>query len=462
MSFSGITTQQNSQNNNINTPDILPLYGEVVNKWCLSGKTCTPSKASIGSTVTLKIDVTSFSESSGAGSTPLCFIVNGNNVHTVDVSSTGVYTYNWNVGLNYGNISFHAKYLSGSEFEEYYPAHTYSKSMVFFRNAYSTFGDSTIHVKKYLNVTGYDGNSSIYLSNICYQPTYGIYGNVNISSSHNVYTGTGVACKSVIIGNTAYTSSDSCGNFYIHLNMTETGAGKRAYIRESKSNGACHEPYELKTLLQTSCTDSSTCVQFDPHFVGYNVTNMDGTCGEQEMRDVTNLMADGLSLVPGYGYIVTAAEAAGTAQNLIQCLNSAYKITATGSGNQPADVVYKITGGSGNTLCEGSNVYASGVHGHVKIPNSDLKHNFKIKITYETVYQCGINNYSTTASTTQTINAVPASAIYGSVGQSNTSQVRDANLTSSLYIENANTHTFYNATIKNGTFLFFAQPEQYG
>ena len=32
-------------------------------------------------------------------STPLCFIVNGNNVHTVDVSSTGVYTYNWNVRL---------------------------------------------------------------------------------------------------------------------------------------------------------------------------------------------------------------------------------------------------------------------------------------------------------------------------------------------------------------------------
>ena len=122
MAFSGITSQQNSQNNDISTPDILPLYGEVVNKWSLSGKVCAPPKASIGSTVTLKIDVTSFSESSGAGPTIMYFVINGNNAHTVDVSGTGVYTYNWNVGLNYGNINFHAKYLSGSEFEEYYPA----------------------------------------------------------------------------------------------------------------------------------------------------------------------------------------------------------------------------------------------------------------------------------------------------------------------------------------------------
>ena len=71
-----------------------------------------------------------------------------------------------------------------------------------------------------------------------------------------------------------------------------------------------------------------------------------------------------------------------------------------------------------------------------------------------------------TASTTQTINAVTASAIYGTVGKTpgcivhinSKSYSYDPSLNSSLYIENANTHTFYNVTVKDGNFLFFAQP----
>ena len=84
------------------------------------------------------------------------------------------------------------------------------------------------------------------------------------------------------------------------------------------------------------------------------------------------------------------------------------------------------------------------------------RHNFKIKITYETVYQCGINNYSTTASTTQTINAVPASAIYGTI--QNTTPVGIDNTTTCLYLKNINNNNVYKIPVKNGHFLFFAQP----
>ncbi|ARD85294.1 hypothetical protein FAD_1436 [Ferroplasma acidiphilum] len=57
------------------------------------------------------------------------------------------------------------------------------------------------------------------------------------------------------------------------------------------------------------------------------------------------------------------------------------------------------------------------------------------------------------------ISGIKETAIYGSVGQSNTSQVRDPNLTSSLYIENNNTHNFHIVSIRDGYFYFFAQPD---
>ena len=65
-----------------------PAMGEVVNTWSLSGKTCAPSSASSESTVALKIDVTSFSESSGAGPTVMYFVVNGKKIHSTDVDGT--------------------------------------------------------------------------------------------------------------------------------------------------------------------------------------------------------------------------------------------------------------------------------------------------------------------------------------------------------------------------------------
>ena len=45
-------------------------------------------------------------ESSGAGDTPLYFIVSGVNVHTDYIGGTGVYAYTWDVNSMPGNINF--------------------------------------------------------------------------------------------------------------------------------------------------------------------------------------------------------------------------------------------------------------------------------------------------------------------------------------------------------------------
>ncbi len=466
MAFSGITSQQNSQNNDISTSVIKPLsYGLTADKWSVSGKTCAPSSATIGNTVTLKIDVTSFSESKCAGPTIMYFYVNYKNDHTVDVRSTGVYTYNWNVGLNYGNINFHAEYLSESAWEDC-PARLGFKPMVFFRNAYSTFGDSTIHVKKYLDVTGYDGNGSIYLSNICGAPGglfYSIYHNFNITDSSGIYHGDNEANKSIIVGKTAYIESDNGKHLYISLNLTDVGAGAQSCSFDAKSGlSTCTRPYKLVTDLQTSGAPSDVSVQFcNNEEVGYNVTDMDSKSAT-EMQDEVSLIGDGFSLIPVAGYAVTGAQAAGTAYNLIHCVTTK-PINGYATGNNLADIKYCITGGSmsGDSYVKnGQNVYASGIEANIKVPNSQLNSNFKIDIKYATEYECGSRLITDTrATTTQTINAVTASAICGSVGQSNTSQVRDPNLTSSLYIENNNTHNFHIVSIRDGYFYFFAQPD---
>ncbi len=72
-----------------------------------------------------------------------------------------------------GNINFHAEYLSGSEF---YSMHSMApEPSVFFHNSYSTFGNSNIHVEKYMNEMGYDGNNTIYLSSP-HSGSYMVYG----------------------------------------------------------------------------------------------------------------------------------------------------------------------------------------------------------------------------------------------------------------------------------------------
>jgi len=56
------------------------------------------------------------------------------------------------------------------------------------------------------------------------------------------------------------------------------------------------------------------------------------------------------------------------------------------------------------------------------------------------------------------ISTIRETAIYGTVGQSNTSQVRAPTLNSSFFIENNNTHNFHTVPIRDGYFYFFAKP----
>jgi len=57
------------------------------------------------------------------------------------------------------------------------------------------------------------------------------------------------------------------------------------------------------------------------------------------------------------------------------------------------------------------------------------------------------------------INTIKETAIYGCVGESNTSQVRDPDLNSSFFIENNDTKNFHIVDIRNGYFYFFAKPD---
>ena len=57
------------------------------------------------------------------------------------------------------------------------------------------------------------------------------------------------------------------------------------------------------------------------------------------------------------------------------------------------------------------------------------------------------------------INTMRETAIYGSVGLSNTSQTRDANLNSTIFVENLNNNTFKTIKTNDGYYYFFAQPD---
>ncbi len=106
----------------------------------------------------------------------------------------------------------------------------------------------------------------------------------------------------------------------------------------------------------------------------------------------------------------------------------------------------------------GKNIFITDAEGHIEIPCNELNEGFTIGVNYHDIYSNGCTNGTEckTASTTQTITATPASAIYGSVLYSNLSTDK---INVPLYLENVNTHTFYNVSIKDGRFLFFAQPD---
>jgi fructose-specific component phosphotransferase system IIB-like protein len=473
MSFSQIDFSGNNDYNSIN-PDIDgQTYG-----WRLAGTTSI--HANNNSEATLTIDVTSY-EASSSRPTVMCFAVSNNTescyLEYGHVSGTGVYTYHWHYNL-YGEVHLSARYVHLCTQHLLYTIHSMSGVINspnpppggYYHQYFAEFGDSSAYLSKpltlpktVLDYIGYEGNGSIYLSNIVHQPTYCVYGNVNITDSSGIYHGNNIANKSIIVGKTAYIESDNGKCLYISLNLTDIGAGAQSCSFDAKSGlSTCTRPYEIITDLQTSGAPSDVSVQFcNNEEVGYNVTNMDSKSAT-EMQDEVSLIGDGFSLIPVAGYAVTGAMAAGTAYSLIHCVTTK-PVKGSATDNNPADIKYCITGGSmsrDSYVKNGQNVYASGIEANIKVPNSQLNSNFKIEIEYATEYQCGLSLITAPrATTTQTINATPASAIYGSVTKlNNLSQPGESNI-SSLYIENPNTHTFYNATIKNGTFLFFAQPD---
>ena len=441
---------------------LLPAFGEVVNTWSLSGRTCAPSSASVESTITLKIDVTSFSSSKCAGDTVMYFIVSGKNVHTVDVGSTGVYTYRYTVNNSPGNINFHAEYLSGSEFMEKPSMHYAEKRpMVFFRNSYSDFGDSNIHVRNYLNEIGYDGNDTIYLSSIYHQCTESIYGNISLPGTESSGTLSGGVCKNIIIGKESYKETECGNNIAIKIRIGETGAGKIMCSFNAKS-GESEYSYPDQMTFSIKMSGNGPEVDMLKHNgneYGMNITSSGKAVTEE--NDEVSLMMDGISIVPGAGYAITGGEAAGTAYSLIHCLTS----KDVSCSNNEAGATFNITGGNYSTpqgssyVRTGQNVYSVGTCAYICIPNSDLSVNRTLTLNYQNYYVQGSTLLGLTggAEAKETINAVTASAIYGVTNYTSSAVVNKSVNNKYVYIRNVDNNNFYKVKIVHGHYLFFAQ-----
>jgi len=425
------------------------LLGEVVNTWHVSGKTCVPSSASIESAITLKIDVTSFSESSGAGDTPLYFIVSGVNVHTDYIGGTGVYAYTWDVNSMPGNINFHAEYLSGSEF---YSMHSMApKPSVFFRNSYSTFGNSNIHVEKYIDEMGYDGNNTIYLSYGNYG-FYKVYNTKQVGESSNTYTGRSLLTSNnnSIEGITAYGNTCNDGKLQINLNLTSISEGNYYVTPNGEYSGLWKEYIDVNTNAPSDIAQGITNQIQTAQNNGFNISTNANNRGTAVSKDVCSLMLDGLSLIPVAGYAATAISAARTSANLISTVSSANNPSGT-TDNNVAGIEY----------CFDSNhvLYGAGTEDQIQIPAGDLKQGFTITVTYFDEYMCdGSLVPIKSASTTQTLTTVTSSAIYGCV-EHNDEPVNLTNKALNLYIKNVNNGNFYKVPIKNGNYLFFAKPD---
>jgi len=332
------------------------------------------------------------------------------------------------------------------------------KPSVFFRNSYSTFGNSNIHVEKYIDEMGYDGNNTIYLSNVCHQPTYGIYNNINMPGTSS--TGNVNGLNNTIIGNTAYRESDTGQHLCIQFNMTSAGGGNIKCARDC--NGLSASSYPSKVVFSIHTSNTGGKASFEPQCIksyGLNITDETPKI-TTESNNIANLMLDGLSVLPIAGYAVTGGEAAGTAYNLIHCLSTNYN---SSNGNYANNTFY-ITGGSytssSDVVKTGQNVYAAGACGGIKIPNFDLGTGGSITIGYTTYYSCDSGNIPDKhgASTSQTFTTVTSSAIYGPIlYQSNGSTDHINN--KFLYIKDMNSGDFYKVPIKNGHYLFFAKPD---
>ena len=431
--------------------------------WSLSGYTDLYSKYNLngtmslnGSDVEMEFHVTSFSSSSGsAANARICLY--GHTPYNFQVSGTGVFKFSLSCDAN-GKIPVDVSYTSYRKVTTYIHCNPdYARTDVSTSTSYT--GGSYYYNHHLYNYIGYDGNNTIYLSNICHQPTYGIYGQTTILCSKSEYMGNGIANNSIDIGESSFTEYDSGSNLYVIFNLTNTGAGHQELFC-SREGSYYYEPYKLIIKMQTDNADYACINMYNSKYGGYNITNINSK-NIAEIDDIASLINDAFSLIPYYGYAVTAEQAAGTAENLIHNVNNPYKISGTSTDDEPSEISFIITGGNLPHGSEGQNLYSAGDYATLKIPNSDLNNNFTVDITYGTEYKCPINS-GIKASTTQVINAVTSSAIYGTVGLkpgcSDNNNDYNTSLNSTIYIEDVNNGNFYKVPIKNGHYLFFAEP----
>ena len=441
---------------------LLPAFGEVVNTWSLSGKTCAPSSASSGSTVALKIDVTSFSESSGAGPTVMYFVVNGKKIHSTDVDGTGVYTYNWSPAYANTTVSFHAEYLSGSEFFDRPSMHYAEKRpMVFFRNSYSTFGNSDIYIKwlqdchRYM---GYEGNNKIYLSTPGNGDSYSVYGYTNLGSSVASVNNTGDSNlhfqKDSSAIEAVYCVAAHGSGVQISLSLISMGASNYFVIPGDEGNSMLYTTcYQHLGLTLAGAPSSAGTNIFTSFNSGINVTGK-SYIGTTRNAAIESIAINLLSLVPYAGYAATMYSIYSSMYSLSGV--NGYKIGNEGSGTVFQN--FAITGGNIGEYSGGKNVFGSVENISICLGGNDLNNNFKMNAFSNNYYECGEPTGTVkSANASETINAVTASAIYGHVDYTGTHNVDRVN-NRHVYIKDTENGEYYQVPIVNGHYLFYAEP----
>ena len=443
-------------------------YGKYT--WSLSGNTqVSNSDILSGGNIKLSVGVTSYSASS-SNPTTLDFMVSNSTenecVNSVSVGGTGTYSYNWHSNLN-GNVHFYAKYISYCYYRPCQPT----------SNSYSNIGGSNFKVTKYLNYMGYDGNNVIYLSTHA-SLNEKIYGNEYSNSSSTFNSNAGHYCfgnNSIIAANTRYTTLCTDGTsgipkFNIDFNLSAVGAARQYCIYPASGKQVTQGPAKQIIEIKTNNAPSNEHTYINSHYArGFNVTNTYSKNNNMD-KGINALILSGLGLIPVAGYFVTGLSAACAISSIINGIHPNSYANAT--DNNLASTTFYINGGSridtgkyynDRGTCEaiGQNVFATGINSYIKIPMSELTKSFTIAITYYDKYASAwypeySNSLETqTATTTQTIHAVTSSAIYGSILNSNLSTDKT---NTSLYLENVNNGNHYKTHVKNGYFLFFAQP----
>ena len=299
---------------------------------------------------------------------------------------------------------------------------------------------------------GYDGNDTIYLSTGSGE-FYEIYNMENLSKTENTYTNPGIESNdSSIEAITSYGDVCDGSKLQINLNLTSVSEGDcyTDYMCDLTS-ALANEYMEVQTNAPSSIAPYvGNMFQTDDNN-GFNIYSNSNNRGTQIDKDIASLVLDGVSLIPVAGYAATAISAAKASSNLVNTVSSPNPCAGT-VDNKMAAIEYCF---------EADHVlYGAGTVDEITLPLTDLNHNFTITVTYYDNYiYCSSTNYAKTASTTQTLNAVTSSAIYGFVNQTGYTGP-DLNISNQfVYVKNVNNGDVYKVKIQNGSYLFFAQPD---